>query len=169
MLFSGVKEIAIPEGKVKSITSGGVLLWKGGYTNLLPLAINSDGTPYVGTNGEKGYKVGWRVNSSNVEKESASNCMTGYIAVKAGQTIRVKNTQTKTGNGYFHWYDSNFAVCRQAYFEITDASPTYNTKPNADGIIEFNAPTESPALAYFRHSTGVISDESIYTVDEEII
>lgn len=30
-------------------------------TNLLPLAVNADGTPFVGTNGEDGYKLGYRI------------------------------------------------------------------------------------------------------------
>lgn len=168
--FTGVKAITIPEGNVKKIMRGSEVLWeRKGFTNLLPLAINADGTPFVGDNGEKGYRVGYRVNSSVVEVASAQNCVTGYIPVKANQTIRVKNTKKRTGNGYFHWFNSNFTICRAVYYEhYKPESGLYDTTENANGIIEFNAPNE-PTLAYFRYSTGVISDESIFTVDEEIV
>lgn len=166
--FAKMKAITIPEGSVKKIMANGVTLWeRKGFTNLLPLAINTDGTLFVGDNGEKGYRVGWRVNSSANEVQSSVNCVTGYIAVKGGQTIRVKNTKTRTGNGYFHWYNKNFVVFTTPYYENHDGG-SYNTKPNANGIIEFIAPPGT-TLAYFRYSTGVISDDSIITLDEEII
>lgn len=137
------------------------------YTNVLPLAINADGTPYVGTNGEKGYKTGWRLNSSAVEKESAGNCMTGLIPIKGGQTIRIKNvTISAQGNGYFHWLKEDFALDSPAYYENYDGD-VYSTKPDANGLIRFNAPSSS-TLAYFRMTTGVISDATIITLDEEI-
>jgi hypothetical protein len=134
----------------------------------LPLAINKDGTPYVGTNGEKGYKTGWRINSSNVEKESAGNCMTGYIPVKGNDVIRIKNvTISSTNNGYFHWYGSNFVVDKPAYYENYEDS-NYSTKPDANGLITFNAPN-STSLTYFRMTTGVISADTIITINEEIV
>ena len=138
------------------------------YTNVLPLAINAAGTPYVGTNGEKGYKTGWRINSSNAEKESAANCMTGYIPVNGGDVIRIKNITISTcNNGYFHWYDKNFALCYPAYYEnYTDTG--YDTKPDSDGIVTITAPMADSQTKYFRMTTGVISDSTIITINEEI-
>lgn len=139
------------------------------YNNLLDDAINSDKTPYIVENSDGtttvGYKKGWRINSSNTEKQSDGNCMTGYIPVLSEQTIRVKNiTISGAVNGYFHWYKEDFSPAASAYYENNSDQ---NTKPNADGLIEFNAPINS-ALRYFRMTTGVISDETIITVDEEI-
>ena len=63
------------------------------YTNVLPLAIDKDGSVYNGT----GYKVGARIGSSGsvgtVANASATNpiFLTGYIQVPAGATIRMKN------------------------------------------------------------------------------
>lgn len=141
------------------------------YNNLLDDAINADGTPYVVTNSDGtttvGYKKGWRINSSVQEKESAGNCVTGYIPVRAGQTIRVKNiTLSGTNNGYFHWYDNRFSVVVAAYYENYSGNG-YNTKPDSNGLIQFNAPGEA-SLYYFRMTTGVITDETIITADEKI-
>lgn len=168
MNWDNVKALTFNNKAVKKLELDGVTKWEkpASFTNALHLAINTDGTPYIGTNGERGYKTGWRVNSSNVEKESEHNCMTGYIPVKANDVIRVKNTVFRTGNGYFHWYTSNFQPDRAPYYESYD-SGTYNTKPNADGIIEFNAPN-STSLAYFRFTTGIIDETSIITINEEI-
>lgn len=45
MNFANVKSITIPEGKVKKITAGGVVLWEEiSYTNLVPTAKYRDGT-----------------------------------------------------------------------------------------------------------------------------
>ena len=143
------------------------------YTNVLPLAINADGTPYVGNNGEKGYKTGWRLNSTAVEKEGDGNCMTGYIPVKNGDTIRVKGvTLTASGGGYFHWYASDFSLCGSAYYE-NYTNDNYNTKPDANGVIMFNAPIVNANgsytnLTYFRMTTGVINDATVITINEEI-
>ena len=138
------------------------------YTNMIPLAVNTDGTPFVGLNGEKGYKTGYRMNSSNAEVASADNCVTGYIPVKSGDVIRVKNTSKKTGNGYYHWYNTSFAIYRSYYYEQTN-NGVYNTKPDSNGLITFTAPSDgTTTLAYFRFTTGVIDDTSIITLNEEI-
>ena len=166
------KMYVLPDGFIyawmlteKEVTTGAT------YNNLLDDAINSDKTPYVVTNSDGtttvGYKKGWRINSSNVEKESSTNCMTGYIPVRSGQTIRIKNVTISTGtNGYFHWYKADFSPSISAYYENHDGDG-YSTKPNADGLIEFNAPSVA-SIYYFRMTTGVITDETIITVNEEI-
>lgn len=58
--FSTVKSVIIPEGKVKQISKDGVVLWKGGYKNLVPTATDLDGSIYNGV----GYKAKQRINSS---------------------------------------------------------------------------------------------------------
>ena len=72
--FTGVKAITIPEGKVKKITSNGVVLWKGGHTNLVPLSTEADGVTIY--NGGLGYKNGYRIRSGGAEGATGvGSCM----------------------------------------------------------------------------------------------
>lgn len=140
------------------------------YTNKLLEAINSDKTPFVGENGEKGYVVGQRLNSSGVQSANADYCITGFIPVKANDIIRMKNITMGTA-GYYLWYNSKFTLCTPLYYENYEGTHNtgtkYNTKPDANGLFEFPAPNISE-LAYVRISTGVITENSIITVNEEI-
>ena len=81
--FTNVKAITIPEGAVKKITrkSDGALLWQGAtYTNLIPLSIGTDKKPYIGDNGEVGYKTGIQISSSDgEEKTSLTTDAVGFI------------------------------------------------------------------------------------------
>lgn len=140
---------------------------KPNFTNVLPLAINSDGTPYVGPNGEKGYKPGWRMNSSFNEVESEINCRTGFISCKPGDVIRIKNS-TPAGNGYYHWCTSAFKLDGSAYYDNYDGDDKYCTLPNADGIVMLTVPTDRSTVRYVVISTGVISADTIITLNEEI-
>ena len=84
------------------------------YTNILPLAITSSGTPYVGTNGEQGYKTGYRLNSSGVENALAEWECTGFIPIDITKdTLYFKNLQWRGGssanNDYVGLYDASFA------------------------------------------------------------
>ena len=91
--FSTVKEITIPEGAVKKIVCNGVELWKSGYTNMVPSSKDSDGVTIY--NGGLGYKEGYRIRSSGAEGAASSIC-TGFIPVKGGDVIRVKDAKGKS-------------------------------------------------------------------------
>ena len=85
--FSAVKSVVIPEGKVKQISKDGVVLWKGGYKNLVPLSVGTDGQIY---NGGLGYKTGYRVRSGGAEAAVSGSMCTGYIPYKKGDILRIK-------------------------------------------------------------------------------
>lgn len=57
-------------------------------TNQIPRAENADGTEYVGTNGEDGYKTGCKINSSGVEAAASTHKVTGFMKAKFGDTLR---------------------------------------------------------------------------------
>lgn len=89
------------------------------YTNVLPLAINSDGTPY---NGGQGWKTGTRLNSSGAESTSSATDVevTGFIPVKSGDVIYLKNVtmnvaSEKANQTYFWLYDANFTKLTDRY------------------------------------------------------
>ena len=142
------------------------------YTNRLPLAINANGTPYVGNNGEKGYKTGYRLNSSRAEVQATSRCCTGFIPVKYNDTVRFKNIYNPTDNnlnGYIHFYGSNFTTDTGKAFEpkFTNGEITF-VPSNVTSINSSNVNATS-ATAYMRISTGIISENSIITINEEIV
>lgn len=145
------------------------------YTNVLPSAINSDGTPYVGTNGEKGYKTGYRLNSSRVEKQAEGKCCTGFIPVKYNDTIRFKNIKTDNSNlnGYIHFYGSDFAANTGMAYEFENiwdnaiVPSAVKSLPHTTAASSNQNATDK--TAYFRISTAVIDETSVITINEEII
>lgn len=150
---------------------------KPSYTNVLPQAVNADGTPYVGTNGEKGYKTGYRINSSRNEVAAEGRCCTGFIAVKYTDTVRFKNISIpKDGspNGYIHFYKSDKTPgAGGPMYEVWSASEFIDgVFTFIPGVVNDTYPTSSNAkaeLAYMRISTGIIDDTSIITINEEIV
>lgn len=161
------------------------------YTNILPLAVNADGAPYVGLNGEKGYKTGWRLNSSKVEKEQVGMCCTGFMPItpssttRATGTLRLKNvTPTGASGGYLYSFGSDktlgtggsstvATVLNNSYDATTEVYTLqmgYDSSGNVftDGsgtIAGFGMLGEAK---YLRLSIGNINENTIITWDEEI-
>lgn len=136
------------------------------YTNVLPLAINSDGSEYVGDNGEDGYRVGYRVSSSGAEKELSTACCTGYIPCAAGDVIRVKNfTPEVNGYGTVYFYSSSFGVMAGTIYTQNGTGDQF-VLPDENGMLTVTAPDNT--CVYFRLTASIIDDTTIITVNEEI-
>lgn len=100
------------------------------YTNLVSLSINSDGTQYVGTNGEDGYKTGYRFNSSQEEKEEPGAIVTGFIPYNGESIIRMCGATTELSSaGYVVFYNSEFV--KISYCQISQSAGTSATKENS--------------------------------------
>lgn len=99
-------------------------------SNEIRNAINSDGAAYVGTNGEDGYIVGKRLNSSGVEADLANHITTGFIPYSGGDVeLILPTTVTNSSNMYFHIYSSDFNVIKKtADGTVVDGS--YHTIPH---------------------------------------
>jgi hypothetical protein len=101
---TGISEPDIPDEPDEPVVPDG-------YTNVLPLAINSDNTPY---NNGQGWKTGYRLNSSAVETAEAGMEVTGFIPVKAGDVVRFANIEWPVASGassnkcYVWFYNQNF-------------------------------------------------------------
>ncbi len=141
------------------------------YTNQIPRSFDlkdgvvDENTPYVGLNGEDGYKVGWRFSSSAVEKELASCCVTGYIPVKEGDVVRIKNVvREKTGYGTIYFMTADNQITPGAIY--TDSST--GSELDSGGIYTFTVP-DSPSIQYMRLTAKTIDDTSIITVNEDIV
>ncbi|MBR5872533.1 MAG: hypothetical protein IKZ06_02690, partial [Oscillospiraceae bacterium] len=109
--FSKVKSVTIPEGKVKKILQGAVVLWKS-FTNLVPTSTDTDGSVFNGV----GYKENVRLSSSGGISGSAQNgsVTTGFIPWYGDTTVlRMKgviwkNSTANTGGHYYiNCYDAN--------------------------------------------------------------
>jgi hypothetical protein len=142
------------------------------YTNLLPLSVNADGSDYVGDNGEKGYRVGYRIKSSGDESASSGAYCTGFMPVSAtnyDDYIYVKNFTLSTTdvNNAIALYDTN----KDKLFQSAFATTGYAWVTLENDVLKFrilNMATIASQAAFFRFSCGGITDETIVTVNEKI-
>lgn len=174
MDFSSVKKIVIPEGEVKQIECNGVVLWKGGYTNVLPLATDTDRkTIYQG----KGYITGYRLSSSSGSLSANANMRTsGFISAKEGDVIRIKGISPRRGTpSYVITYNSNNTKIQYRsipqhddgtdYYDIV-----YDWYSYKNGIITIKLLSSYFGTGFnaFRFCAGVIDENTIVTINEEI-
>lgn len=155
-----------------------------GITNMIPLSIGSDKALY---NGGKGYKEGYRLNSSASETAQSGMCVTGFIPVNYGDTIRFANITMNPKQGvtgynyiYVYLYDENFArITPGAYLTgNNNAFPaaSENVAFDSDGNVTmvkidksvFTSMEATTTIKYVRISAQSITDESIITVNEDI-
>ena len=183
------KMYVLPDGMIyvymlteKEVETGG-----GDYTNILPLAVKADGTPYVGENGEKGYKTGWRINSSKAEAVQEGMCCTGFMPIPTPTewygTLRFKNiTVVGTKGGYIYAYGSDRTSGQGS--SSTFATALNNSYDENTGVYTLvignakNAPADVTlddsgfaminAASYLRVSIGNINENTIITWNEEI-
>ena len=136
------------------------------YTNKLPLAVNSTGGEYVGTNGEDGYKSGYRISSTGEEKELAGCFATGFIPVVKGDIVRIKGIADKENRDYVvaYFFTSSFT-------KTTGTIPLMGTTtfvtPDENGVYTFTIPNYD-SIAYFRITLTGVTSNTIITVNEEI-
>lgn len=164
------KKYVLPDGYIYAYTLTDIVVGPS-YTNVLPLAINADGTPYVGTNGEKGYKTGYRLNSSRVETQATNRCCTGFIPVKHTDTIRFKNISNPKDNninGYIHFYGDDFSSNTGMMYELGGCWDN-EIIPSQVKNVSQGSVNATDKTAYMRISTGIIDDTSIVTINEEIV
>lgn len=95
-----------------NITDIGTLSTVSADTNLLPAAIESDGTPF---NNGQGYISGYRLNSSGVQTAQDGAYITGFIPAVKGDIVYLSDITLylngkKNGYGYVWLYDENFNV-----------------------------------------------------------
>lgn len=145
------------------------------YTNLLPSAIDTDGSIYNGVGWEKGYRLG----SDGAPSVQDNSYLTGFIPVKFGDVVHLKNvkwqndvtTGLNSGNQRVAFYDANKVHLGQTnaiglggtLSGVKDDNNIWTqfTVKNFRGVTLDNA-------AYFRLNCAEISGDSIITVNEEI-
>ena len=148
----------------------------GSLVNIGSLEINEE-KPYINWIKEVGYVAGKRMSmTSGVEKDATDSYLTGFIPVKYGQTVRIKDIDvTENDNITIATFDIN----KQA---IKGTSATYGTTlyrafvekgTESNGVYASTLTSAintcfTTDLAYIRISSKSITDDSIITVDQEI-
>lgn len=149
-----------------------------GYVNRLTQAIDSSGNPY---NGGQGWKTGYRLNSSGAEAELSGMEVTGFIPVKYGDTVYMKNVGWKPGQGnskqtYLWCYDSNKNCIAYGLASGISANQIPITDSNGN-LIQFTADDhtfytlkqgEFQNMAYFRLNCEEITANSVISINEPI-
>lgn len=196
MDFSKVKSITIPEGKVKQILLGSTVLWKSGYTNMLPNSIDTDGSIFDGV----GYRNGYRLNSSGGLSEQSNTFTTGFIPCTANSLIRLGGPGiTYPGYGdnsaycYLCFYDANFNCLgsqsnqrnsqystgiRTLYRGIVVSNEKYSTNSSTNNprldehdvaVFDNYSFTDGSQVAYFRINGIGDGVHAVVTVNDEIV
>ena len=145
------------------------------YTNQLPLATDTDGSVYNGV----GYASGQRLNSSGAAEGYNGSYLTGFIPVKIGDVVRLKNvkwqngvtTGLNSGNQRISFYSADKAHLGQT--NAIGLGGTLNGVKDGSGIwTQFTVKNFSGGditnAAFFRLNCAGITAESIITVNEEI-
>lgn len=182
---TGTVTLSNPTGNV-SITVVAVEV-KPNYTNQIPLSINSDKSQYVGTNGEDGYKMGYRMNSSGAETAvTGANAsiigVTGYIPIKTGDIVYIENLQmhrTNTGANLYSYitlFKPDFSMHASGKVVDVGDSTAYlygdSLTADADGYVtSFQIVDKYNSFkngGYMRISAPGMSDQTIITINEPI-
>lgn len=127
-----------------------------GFTNQIPISINTSGTVYNGV----GYKAGYRLSTSSGNESAASGMtVTGFIPVPSSATIRIKGIDLTSGNSTYAWYGADFKFISGAYcngnFEAADANGVRKKAfTNAAGYVRIS---------------GAFGENPIITINEPIV
>ena len=135
--------------------------------NQLPISTDANGNLFVGTNGEKGYKTGYRLStSSGNESALSSSCVTGFIPMTVYDILRIKNITLNSNDGYngLVLYDSNrkylAATVLRGYAGVTVSDNVYT--------IYLQSLNNSANCAFVRFSCASITENTIVTVNQVI-
>jgi hypothetical protein len=159
-----------------------VIVPSGVYTNLVPTAIDTDGSVFDGI----GYRDGYRLSSSGSLSAQDGTTTTGFIPVTGTGVIRMAgipwipaaSADGASRSSYISFFDSKFAVLGSYNVSVVSGnqsnaprgivtSATVTTDDN--GVTTF-APVFSDAskIAYVRLNGWGSGADMIVTVNEEI-
>lgn len=144
--------------------------------NQLPICVNADKTPFVGANGEKGYKTNTRLSASSGGESTSSATgleTTGYIPIKYNDTVYLKGITLEENTSQtmlMLFYDSDFkylanSACYPATVFGTTNGEVVSAKMNSTDLNNSNVTTE---VGYMRICAKEINSNSIITVNQPI-
>lgn len=142
------------------------------YKNWLPLSVDADGNDYKGDNGEDGYRAGYKMSgSSGGESATAGAYCSGFIPIESNSDeIYIKNITLHSGANVNNivFYD---AGKNRVYGASGPTAGQFNSGVlYENGCYHFAANAwTSTQCAFFRFSCGGITDDTIVTVNQEIV
>ena len=118
-----------------------------------------------------GYTTNKRFGSDGIEKDNTGSSTTGFIPVKPGDCLYLKNitmqvNDSNYGNGLFY-YDSNKSKVSGYY--LTSDKAVILQKDSNNNITKILVDTYVAGTAYVRLSVSNINETSIITVNEPIV
>lgn len=180
--FGTYRRMQIPEGRVRQIAraSDGLVLWRAGYVNQVPLSADgSDGSIYNGT----GYRNGYRVRSGGAEAEFSGAACTGFIAVNPGDVVRLSGWAFDYGTsanainaadggfqniGQFTTQPAAYGIFESPYGAYGPSSVVEET----EGVWKWVVPPAESGVQYIRvtgvDADGIQGQDMIVTINEEI-
>lgn len=169
----------LPDGKIYAYTTKTETKYP---INQISNSITSSKTPYVGDNGEDGYRVNYRLNSTGDEKSQSGYAVTGFIKCGIDDTIRSKNIEfNDSSNSSIQFFDEQFNYLSLINGVSATASfkAIINSAGNLEGSISqtINVLTEEQKakLYYIRvvgltfsitPNDGDTSNDAIITINE---
>lgn len=145
------------------------------YTNQIANSVDENGNPY---NNGKGWKSGYRLNSSGTETASSVDSVTGFIPVKYGDVVRFKNfpyIPNAEGTGYIAIYTANLGMITSAQSKHFGDNAYFFRPYTVDEetghitSVTLASEYENPGYAYIRISAPGLDGTAVITVNEEIV
>ena len=141
------------------------------YTNVLPLAVDTDGTVYNGSGFKQNMR--WSNSSNNFKDAGGDNWdVTGYIAVKQGDILRLKNITWQDGSySRMNIYNADFEKFSEAVYSSLTSNASYGAVTDGNGnITQFTIPdwSDFAAIAYIRINCQDLDGTSVITINEPI-
>lgn len=137
--------------------------------NQIPISTDASGNLFVGTNGEAGYKTGYRLSSSSGNESAASGVeVSGFIPLKYGDTVYIQNiTIIEGGQNSVCLYDSSHSKIAGGYM-ATLFGGVVNGEIASVTINSSTFTGASSDIAYIRISANEITENSILTVNQAL-
>ena len=137
--------------------------------NQIPISTDANGNLFVGTNGEKGYKTGYRLSGSSGNESSQTGTeVTGFMPYTINDTAYCKGI-IDDGTRVIGFYDSSYAkvfttaLANVGTFDGSIISPTLYE------AIEDGLASGSSTIRFMRISATTIDDNSIVTLNQPIV
>lgn len=170
----GGSAVSVTNGviNIASVTGNIVITAVASVKNWISHSENADGTPFVGTNGEDGYKANTRLGTSDGGERSGATGieLTGFIPVTASDTLYFKGvTVTTSTNETTCFYDSNHTHLGGGY-----TNSFFGTMDGSVKAVKISDIKKEPILskasqiAYVRIAASEINANSVITKNQPI-
>ena len=139
------------------------------YTNVLPLAVASDGKSIYNASETPGYKANTRWSASgNAENTATGVYLTGYIPVMKGDVIRLKDIVMPDVDGnscYIHFFKNNLATASGNSNNSAIRNYANGVWDNSGNLSQFEITAD---YTHIRIQCGGITGNSVITINEPI-